>query len=512
MTKLRLILNDQLSFSIATLKNVDKACDILMFCELMEDTTFVKPHQKKLAFLWSAMRHFAKDLELQGFKIRYLYLEDPKNSGSLEQELLRAINELAADHLIVTEPSQWSLIAFFRSLEQRLEIPVMMLEDHRFLASHEDFRTWAQDKKQLRMEFFYRMMRKKHHLLMEEDNQPSGGRWNYDADNRKPPKKGMTFVKRISHPKSAISLSVLKLVAQRFSDHVGTFEPFHYAVTRNEALMELKQFIEKILPYFGDYQDAMVAGEPYLNHSLLASYLNVGLLEALEICRMAESAYRTGQAPLNAVEGFIRQILGWREYVRGIYHWFMPGYAELNYFEAKRPLPAFYWSGHTKMFCMAEAITHTREHAYSHHIQRLMVTGNFALLAGLDVKEVQAWYLAVYSDAHEWVEMPNTLGMALFGDGGLMASKPYAASGAYIKRMSHFCEKCYYDPKISVGEKACPFNALYWDFIARNQKKLQTNPRVTYMLSTWNRFSDEKQKALQNQAQKTISRMEEGCL
>lgn len=512
MTKLRLILNDQLSSCIATLKDVDKAFDILMFCELIEDETFVKPHQKKLAFLWSAMRHFAKDLELQGFKIRYLYLEDPKNSGSLEQEILRALAEVQPDHLILTEPSQWSLIKFFRDLEQRLAIPVMMLQDHRFLASHEDFRTWAQGKKQLRMEFFYRMMRKKHHLLMEGDNQPSGGRWNYDADNRKPPKKGMTFVKRISHPKSAITLAVLKLVHKRFGDCFGTLEPFHYAVTRSEALLELVHFMEKILPYFGDYQDAMVAGEPYLNHSLLSSYLNVGLLEPLEICQRAESAYRAGQAPLNAVEGFIRQILGWREYVRGIYHWTMPGYAELNYFQAKRPLPEFYWSGKTKMFCVAEAVNHTREHAYSHHIQRLMVTGNFALLAGLDVKEVQAWYLAVYSDAHEWVEMPNTLGMALFGDGGLMASKPYAASGAYINRMSHFCGQCYYDPSLSLGEKACPFNALYWDFIARNQKKLQTNPRVAYMLSTWNRFSDEKQKALQNQAQKTLRSMEEGCL
>jgi deoxyribodipyrimidine photolyase-related protein len=512
MNKLRLILNDQLSFNIPTLKKVDNASDTLMFCELIEDIPLVKPHQKKLAFLWSAMRHFAQALALEGFRIRYLCIEDPKHSGSLEGELLRALDELRADQLILTEPSQWSLIAFFRALEKNLKTPVIILEDDRFLASHEDFRRWAQDKKQLRMEFFYRMMRKKHHLLMEGENQPCGGRWNYDQDNRKPPKKGMTSIQRLSHRKSALTQAVLQLVAKRFGDHFGTLEPFHYAVTRSEALLELGHFIEKVLPYFGDYQDAMLAGEPYLNHSLLSSYLNVGLLDPLEICGMAERAYRRGQAPLNAVEGFIRQILGWREYVRGIYHWYMPGYANLNYFEAKRPLPGFYWDGDTKMFCVAEAIHHTREQAYSHHIQRLMVTGNFALLAGLDVKEVQAWYLAVYSDAHEWVEMPNTLGMALFGDGGLMASKPYAASGAYIKRMSNFCEKCSYDPSLSVGEKACPFNALYWDFMARNQKKLQDHPRVFPMLSTWNRFSDEKQRALQNQAQTIISNMEKGCL
>ena len=298
----------------------------------------------------------------------------------------------------------------------------------------------------------------------------------------------------------------------KFSHHFGTLEPFHYAVTRKQAMMELEHFITHLLPNFGDYQDAMVAGEPYLYHSLISSYLNAGLLLPLEICQKAEAAYRAGKAPLNAVEGFIRQILGWREYIRGVYWHFMPEYGERNTLNATRSLPDFYWGAHTDMFCVAEAVRHTRDHAYSHHIQRLMITGNFALLAGLDVKAVQEWYLAVYSDAYEWVEMPNTLGMALFGDNGVVASKPYAASGKYIRRMSNYCEKCPYDPDEMTGKKACPFNALYWDFLLRHKDKFRGNQRMPYVFSTWDKFAPEKQQAIRNQATYTLKRMAEGVL
>jgi len=355
-------------------------------------------------------------------------------------------------------------------------------------------------------------MRKKYSLLMEPDGKPSGGDWNYDKENRKPPKAGMTSPPRIAHKKSAITKEVLALVKERFSHHFGTLEPFHYAVTRHQALMELNHFIDHLLPNFGDYQDAMVAGEPYLYHSCISSYLNAGLLLPLEICQQAEAAYRVGKAPLNATEGFIRQILGWREYIRGIYWHLMPEYGERNTLNATRPLPDFYWGAHTQMFCVAETVRHTRDHAYSHHIQRLMITGNFALLAGLDVKSVQAWYLAVYSDAYEWVEMPNTLGMALFGDGGVVASKPYAASGKYIHRMSNYCEKCQYDPDEMTGEKACPFNALYWDFLVRHEDIFRGNQRMPYVFSTWDKFAPEKQQAIRNQAAYTLKRMAESTL
>jgi len=512
MSALRLILADQLSGSLAALQGIDKACDVVMLCEVMEEASYVPHHPKKIAFLFSAMRHFAAELEDQGVHVRYVKLDDANNTGSFTGEVQRAIHELKSSTMVVTEPGEYRVLQMMKDWQRSLDISVEILPDTRFLSTHAEFALWAKDKKQLRMEFFYREMRKKYSVLMEPDEKPTGGEWNYDKENRKPPKAGMTSPPRLSHKKSAITKEVLVLVKERFSHHFGTLEPFHYAVTRNQALMELNHFIRHLLPNFGDYQDAMVAGEPYLYHSLISSYLNAGLLLPLEICQKAEAAYRAGKAPLNAVEGFIRQILGWREYIRGIYWHFMPEYGERNTLNATRPLPDFYWGAHTQMFCVAETVRHTRDHAYSHHIQRLMITGNFALLAGLDVKSVQAWYLAVYSDAYEWVEMPNTLGMALFGDGGVVASKPYAASGKYIHRMSNYCEKCQYDPDEMTGEKACPFNALYWDFLVRHEDIFRGNQRMPYVFSTWDKFAPEKQQAIRNQAAYTLKRMAESTL
>jgi deoxyribodipyrimidine photolyase-related protein len=263
----------------------------------------------------------------------------------------------------------------------------------------------------------------------------------------------------------------------------------------------LEHFIAEALPRFGDHQDAMMAGEAFLFHSLISSALNIGLLTPREVCLRAEREYHAGDAPLNAVEGFIRQILGWREFVRGIYWRHMPDYAAVNALGADRPLPGFYWSGDTGMNCVAEAVGQTRRHAYSHHIQRLMVTGNFALLAGVRPQEIEDWYLAVYADAFEWVEMPNTLGMAVFADGGLLASKPYAASGAYIDRMSDFCAGCAYDVKQKTGPKACPFNALYWAFLIRNEKALSGNPRMAMPYRTLAGWPEKRKAALTRSAE-----------
>lgn len=512
MSKLRLILADQLSESISSLEGLDKADDVVMLCEVMEETQYVLHHPKKIAFLFSAMRHFAAELAKKGVRVRYVKLDDAQNTGNFSGEVQRAMEALRPKRLMVTEPGEYRVLEMMKGWPKALGIPVDMLPDTRFLASHAEFSAWAKGKKQLRMEFFYREMRKKYAILMDADGKPTGGEWNYDKENRKPPKAGMTSPRRISHDKSPITKEVLVLVKERFNHHFGTLEPFHYAVTREQALMELEHFITDLLPNFGDYQDAMVAGEPYLYHSLISSYLNAGLLLPLEICQKAEAAYRLGHAPLNAVEGFIRQILGWREYIRGIYWHFMPEYGARNHLQATRPLPDFYWGAPTDMFCMAESVRHTRDHAYSHHIQRLMITGNFALLAGLDVKAVQEWYLAVYSDAYEWVEMPNTLGMALFGDGGVVASKPYAASGKYIHRMSNYCNKCKYDPDEMTGEKACPFNALYWDFLVRHDDKFRGNQRMPYVFSTWDKFAPEKQKAIRTQAALSLQKMAEGML
>ena len=511
MSHLRLVLADQLSDSLSALNDV-QAGDTILLCEVMEEATYVRHHPKKIAFLFAAMRHFADGLKGKGFQVRYVTLQDPANTGSLTTEVARAAKELGLQQVIVTEPGEYRVRQMMLSWQAELGLSVEIRTDDRFLCAIDRFARWANGKKQLRMEYFYREMRKAYHILIEADGAPTGGQWNYDKENRKPPAKGMVSPPRISHKKSAILTEVLALVGNRFSGHFGTLEPFHFAVTRAQALVELDDFIARILPHFGDYQDAMVKGEAFLNHSLLSSYLNAGLLLPLEICRKAEAAYRSNQVPLNAAEGFIRQILGWREYVRGIYWLNMPAYADLNFFDTKRPLPDFYWGGKTDMACIKEAVDHTREHAYSHHIQRLMVTGNFALIAGLDVKQVQDWYLAVYSDAYEWVEMPNTLGMALFGDGGLLGSKPYAASGKYIDKMSNYCAGCRYDPQQMLGETACPFNALYWDFFARNRDKLEANQRLPFVYSTWDKFAPERQNGIKDQADSVLDRMAEGTL
>jgi deoxyribodipyrimidine photolyase-related protein len=512
MSVLRLILADQLSHSLPSLKHVDYAHDVVMLCEVMAEATYVPHHRQKIAFLFSAMRHFAAELLAKGARVRYVTLDDPHNSGDLTSEIQRAISELKPSRIQLTEPGEYRVRTMMEAWQAVVSVPLEILPDTRFLATRQDFDHWARNKKELRMEFFYRDMRRKYAILLESDGKPCGGAWNFDQENRKPPAAGMSGPSRVYHPISDLTRRVLELVAQRFTHHFGTLENFNYAVTRHDALRELKHFITHRLPHFGDYQDAMVAGEPYLYHSRISSYLNAGLLLPLEICQQAEKAYRVGRAPLNAVEGFIRQILGWREYIRGIYWRFMPEYGQRNYLQATRPLPEFYWTAKTDLFCMAEAVRHTRDYAYSHHIQRLMITGNFALLAGLDVKQVQAWYLAVYADAYEWVEMPNTLGMALFGDGGVVASKPYAASGKYIQRMSNYCDKCVYDPQEMTGTKACPFNALYWDFIARHADKLRGNHRMAYVYSTWGKFTEEKKTALREHAQLVLQRMEQGTL
>lgn len=508
MSTLRLILRDQLSFSVSSLED---ACadDVILICEMMQEFTDVYHHPKKIAFLLTAMRHFAEELRKKGYKVRYIRLDDPNNSGSLKEEVHRALKEIGSKKVVVTQPSEYRLLKTIQAWHIDLGCRFDIRQDTRFLCDIDEFKAWASRRRELRMEYFYRIMRKKHHILIDKSGKPTGGQWNFDKENRKPPPRGLSSPKRISHLKDQITKDVLLLVKKRFSHHFGNLEPFHYAVTRAQALIELDHFIKYLLPFFGDYQDAMVAGEPYLYHSLISSYLNAGLLTPLEICRLAEKAYRVGLAPLNAVEGFIRQILGWREYVRGIYWLHMPNYGEMNFLNAKEPLPKFYWTAGTKMACVAEAVQHTRDHAYSHHIQRLMITGNFALLVGLDVKQVQEWYLAVYSDAFEWVEMPNTLGMALFGDGGIIASKPYAASGKYIHKMSNFCDKCVYNPNMTTEKDACPFNSFYWDFLARNQQKLRQNHRLSYAYATWDKFDEQKQKSIQAKAKQLLNDMRE---
>ncbi len=507
MSVLRIILGDQLSSDISALAGLDPERDTVLMMEVMEENTYVRHHKQKIVLVLSAMRHFADELRETGVSVDYVPLDDPNNTGALTSELQRAIARRAPDRVVVTEPGEWRVHAMVEGWATLTGLPVEVRTDDRFFASRARFAAWARGRRAWRMEHFYRDMRREHTILMEGDK-PAGGEWNFDAENRKSLPATTRPPARLRFAPDGTTLAVMALVERRFSDHFGGIEDFGWPVSRQEALRALSDFIEVGLPRFGDYQDAMKAGAPFLFHSLLAPALNLGLISAREVCQAAEGAWRSGAAPLNAVEGFVRQILGWREYVRGVYWSLMPEYAERNALQATRRLPAFYWTGDTPMRCLREAISDTTRYAYSHHIQRLMVTGNFALLTGVAPREIERWYLAVYADAFEWVEMPNTLGMAVFADGGQMASKPYAASGAYIDRMSDFCSGCAYDVKRKTGQNACPFNYLYWAFLIRQKDRLANNPRLAMPYRTLSGWPPERQAAILAEAEGFLERLE----
>jgi deoxyribodipyrimidine photolyase-related protein len=479
VVRLVLVLGDQLSPEIAALKAADRTRDVVVMAEVMGEGASVPHHPQKIALILAAMRKFAAGLEASGWRVAYTRLNDPENSQTISGELLRRAAEFGASEVMATKPGEW------RVLQDLEEVPlrVRVLEDDRFIASEAEFGAWAEGRKQLRMEWFYRDMRRKTGLLMEGD-QPAGGQWNFDHDNRKPAKADLLRPRPQGFAPDAVVEEVLDMVEERFT-HFGTLRPFRWATDRAGALVALNEFIADRLPRFGEEQDAMLEGEPFLSHSLISPYLNLGLLTPMEVCRAVEEAWKQGHVPLAAAEGFIRQIIGWREYVRGIWNLRGPDYLKGNALGHARKLPAAYWGGETRMACMAAAIGQTRDLAYAHHIQRLMVTGNFALLAGVDPAAVHEWYLSVYIDAFEWVEAPNTLGMSQFADGGLLGSKPYVSSGAYIDRMSDHCGGCHYRVKEKTGDRACPFNLLYWHFLDRHRERFRANPRMGQMYRVW---------------------------
>jgi deoxyribodipyrimidine photolyase-related protein len=484
-----LVLGDQLSPRISSLAACDPARDVVVMCEVVEEATYVRHHKKKIILLFSAMRHFADELRGLGWQVSYTRLDDAGNAGSFSGEIARAVAAHRPQRIVVTEPGEWRVSEAMSRWPERFGSPVDILPDTRFISPTVDFAAWAEGRKQLRMEFFYRDMRRKTGLLMDGDK-PVGGVWNLDHDNRKPAKADLFMPEPAHFQQDDITREVIALVKSRFAGHFGDADPFWFAVTRADAEAAFDRFVAEGLAHFGDYQDAMLTGQKFLYHAVVSIYLNCGLLDPLDICRRVEAAYTAGNVPLNAAEGFIRQVIGWREYVRGIYWLKMPGYAAANALEHARELPDFYWTGETRMACVRAAVTQTREEAYAHHIQRLMVTGNFALLAGIDPHALHEWYLTVYADAYEWVELPNTIGMSQFADGGLLASKPYAASGAYINRMSDYCKGCAFDVKARTGPEACPFNALYWDFVSRHADRIRSNPRMAQMVRTYDKFDD----------------------
>lgn len=473
------ILGDQLSTQISSLRESSKKDDIVLMMEVEAEATYVPHHPHKIILIFSAMRHFCDELRENGFSVEYLKINDHKNKQSFTENLLQTVNKVKPKKIVITESGEYRVQIMIDSWAKKACCEVEQLVDDRFYCEIDEFAEWAKNKKSLLMENFYRSMRQKTGILME-DKRPVGGKFNYDVENRSPPKKGMTFPKRKTIQPDAITEEVIQLVKKRYPNHLGYAENFQLAVTRKDALKLLNHFIKHNLPTFGDYQDAMLIDEYYLHHSFISMYLNIGLLLPAEVVEKAEQAFLEGDVSINNAEGFIRQILGWREYIRGLYWLKMPEYKELNYFNAENALPSFYWDAKTDMKCLQQVIQQSLETATSHHIQRLMITGNFAMLLGVRPEEICDWYLAIYADAFEWVELPNTLGMSQFADGGLLATKPYAASGNYVNKMSNFCSNCQYQVKEKLTEKACPFNDLYWGFLLQNQSKLQSNPRLKF--------------------------------
>ena len=494
MPKVAFIMGDQLSLNLSSLAAINPESDLVFMCEVQEEAIHIRHHKKKLVLIFSAMRHFAQELEQSGYKVIYKKLTD--NFISFSQALLEFNSKYSPEQILITAPSEYRVLKDLK----KLKLPIRILEDARFLSQSQDFNAWAGSRKQLRMEYFYRNMRRRYNVLMDADK-PVGGKWNYDASNRKPPRKGMQIPTPTKFEVSPITQEVIKLVAERFAEHFGDIQPFTYAVTRKQALIVLQEFINTRLANFGDYQDAMLEGEPWMYHAHISFYLNIGLLQPMECVKLAESAYLSGLVSLNAAEGFIRQILGWREYVRGIYWLKMPEYEHMNFLNACRDLPDFYWTANTKMNCLQQSIRETKENAYAHHIQRLMVLGNFALMFGVKPEQLNNWFWVVYADAFQWVELPNVSGMVLFADAGFLASKPYAAGGGYINKMSNYCKNCSFKVTEKTGDDACPFNYLYWDFLARNRDKLGNNQRLAMIYRVYDKMQPGVQTMISESAQ-----------
>jgi deoxyribodipyrimidine photolyase-related protein len=496
-----LILGDQLDAAASVLREADRGRDALWLAEVAGESTKVWSHKVRIAFFLSAMRHFAATQREAGHKVFYQTLDEPGAAQTLGAALARTLEQVRPEKVLFFQPGEWDVREEIRNTVTQAGVAFEECEDSHFLCSQADFARHVAGRSQLRMEFFYREMRRRHGVLMEGDA-PVGGAWNFDAENRSSfGKDGPGFVPPPkAFPPDAITSAVLQLVNTRFKDHPGDLTAFDWPVTREAALTALGDFVMHRLPEFGQYQDAMWSGDPWLFHSRVSAALNVKLLHPQEVIAAAESAWRDGRAPLPAVEGFIRQILGWREYVRGVYWHLMPEYRTRNVLGAGEPLPAFYWTGETEFNCLRHVLGQTLKLGYAHHIQRLMVTGLFALLLGVRPKEIHEWYLAVYLDAVEWVELPNTLGMSQYADGGVMASKPYIATGKYIQRMSNYCAGCRFDPAQHSGERACPFTTLYWDFLLRHEARLCRNPRMSLQVKNLARLKPKERAGIAAQA------------
>jgi deoxyribodipyrimidine photolyase-related protein len=502
------IFGHQLSTNQEGFLRINKSQDIILMIEARSRANWKKYHKKKLVLIFSAMRHFAEALKEQGYRVDYR-VEDSFSIGWKKHHKAFAPREV-----IFHEPTDYAMRKLLLAwiLEQeKSSLEITRLSDSHFLVSEEEWKTYLPQNKAWKLDAVYQKLRRRFSVLMDGEN-PMGGKWSYDAQNRKPPKVGSSFVDPLFFEPDSITRDVMFMVDEAFPDNPGATEPFTLPVESAQANALLDHFLSHRLQTFGDYQDAMIQDLPYMSHSLISSSLNIGLLEPLDVIRKAEACFHEGTAPLAATEGFIRQILGWREYIRGIYLLKMPEYKDSNAFDHVRPLPWFYWDAHTKMNCLHQSVKEVLENGYNHHIQRLMVLGNFANLAGIQPQAVSEWFNTMYTDAHDWVVLPNVLGMALYADGGSMSTKPYISSGQYVHKMSNYCDGCAYQIKEKWSENACPFNALYWDFLMRHKSKLEKNPRMALMYGLLGKMKKEDQEAWKTKAQTLLSLLDQGLL
>ena len=515
-----LILGDQLNLDNPALNDFDATQDAILMVEASYESTQVWSHKARIVLFLSAMRHFYIALQSQypsGLQGSYLKLSE-HNFTTLKEAWAQQIEILKPQKVIICEPGEYRLEQDLIALCKTKNVQLVIRDDTHFMVSRADFKHWATDgkngpKKELRMEFFYRKMRAKYNVLMQ-GSAPEGGAWNYDAENRKTfSKAGPQNVPSAPQVSiDALTQAVIDDVEKHFPNHPGSLANFIWPVTREAALQFLDNFIQHKLAGFGDHQDAMWQSadsnqSPYLWHSLLSTSLNLKLLNPREVITAAVTAYQKQQLPLASVEGFIRQILGWREFIRGMYWLDMPQMAEANHYNHVRQLPRWYWSGDTHMNCMKQTVNDTMQRSYAHHIQRLMVTGMFGVLAEINPKQLAAWYLAVYVDAVEWVELPNVAGMALYANGGRFTSKPYVASGAYIKRMSNYCAGCKYKPELKTGAEACPTSTLYWNFLIKHYDSFANNPRTALMVKHVEKFDEAQVDAIKQQAKQLLDNL-----
>lgn len=502
------VLGDQLDDQSSVFTDFDPSQDLVFMAEVREESTHVWSTKPRTAFFFAAMRHFADALRKKKITVDYQRIGMHDSEG-LDTALAEAIKRHQPQKILMVESGDWRVGQTLRAFATASKVKMSLREDTHFMCSRREFAEWARGYKQFRLEYFYRMMRKRYNVMMEGD-QPLQGRWNFDTENRGAfSKVGPGVIPaRFKVSPDTITREVIADVNEHFADHPGTLDDFFWPVTREDALQSLQKFTVERLKHFGAFQDAMWTDEPFLYHAHISAALNVKLLNPREVINAALTALNEGRAPIEAVEGFVRQVIGWREFMAGLYWLDMPGMRDANYFQHDRKLPTWYWTADTQMNCMRQTIAQTLKHGYAHHIQRLMVTGLFGLLAETVPQELEDWYLAVYVDAIDWVELPNVAGMALFANNGRFTSKPYIASGQYIKRMSNYCGGCRYKPEMKTGNNACPFTTLYWNFLDKHEKMLAGNPRTALMVRNIARLSGEERVAIREQAALTLKNLD----